>query len=162
MTFSIARERYTPLLNSPRNFDGIVSRFLASSVCSKVPVKAKAHKREGRGQSIRGGGVGGAPPPRNGFARCKVPHNVPLCNMEPALGPTSVTREIGLSSFAGILCWDGSTPVVQDPMRLRVLQAPLPSAALPGDGVGGFRPLAATERGDERRGDEQEHGRDEQ
>jgi hypothetical protein len=55
------------LLSSPRNFDGIVSRFLASRVCSKVPVKAKAHELEG-GQSIRGGGVGGAPPPRNGFA----------------------------------------------------------------------------------------------
>src|SRR5688572_24682595 len=36
------RERYTPLLSSARNFDGIVSRFLASRVCSKVPVKAKA------------------------------------------------------------------------------------------------------------------------
>src|SRR3954454_14514524 len=69
MTFSIARERYTPLLSSALNFDGIVSRFLASRVCSKVPVKAKAHvqQEEGVGQSIPGGGVGGAPPPGNGF-----------------------------------------------------------------------------------------------
>jgi hypothetical protein len=28
-----------------RNFAGIVSRFLASSECSKVPWKAKAHVR---------------------------------------------------------------------------------------------------------------------
>src|SRR3954453_19816162 len=89
MTFSIARERYTPLLSSALNFDGIVSRFLASRVCSKVPVKAKAHgAARGVDQSIPGGGVGGAPPPANGFALGKVPHFVPLCNIEPARRPT--------------------------------------------------------------------------
>ena len=80
-----------PLLNSALNFDGIVSRFFVSRLCSKVPVKAKAHvrSRSGRkGQSIPGGGVGGAPPPGNGFARGKVPHFVPLRNTEPALRPT--------------------------------------------------------------------------
>ena len=45
-------------------------------------------KRKG-GQSIPGGGVGGAPPPGNGFARGKVPHFAPLCNTEPAFRPTS-------------------------------------------------------------------------
>src|SRR5690242_5746651 len=54
----------------------MVSRFLASRLCSKVPVKAKAHvSREAGdgGQSIRGGGVGGAPPPRTGFAPATYP-----------------------------------------------------------------------------------------
>src|SRR5690349_22450470 len=50
----------------------MVSRFLASRLWSKVPVKAKAHE-SGEGQSIRGGGVGGAPPPRTGFASAKYP-----------------------------------------------------------------------------------------
>src|SRR4051794_18152417 len=70
----------------------MVSRFLASRLCSKVPVKAKAHvgSRSGRGgQSIPGGGVGGAPPPGNGFAKGKVPHFAPLCNTEPASRPTT-------------------------------------------------------------------------
>src|SRR3954467_4044823 len=76
----------------------MVSRFLASRLCSKVPVKAKAHvrSRSGRGgQSIPGGGVGGAPPPGNGFARGKVPHFVPLCNTEPASRPTSAHLDVG-------------------------------------------------------------------
>src|SRR4051812_41879767 len=111
MTFSIARERYTPLLKSARNFDGIVSRCLASRVCSKVPVKAKAHglsEREARrGQSIRGGGVGGAPPPRNGFAQGKVPHNAPLCNTEPARCPTRLSRSQQSGRFAGLLRLEG-------------------------------------------------------
>src|SRR3954454_24871830 len=115
MQFSIARERYTPLLNSPRNLDGIVSRFLASRVCSKVPVKAKAHvvsrSRRG-GQSTRGGGVGGAPPPRGGFARGKVPHIAPLCNTEPASRPTSLTcercRREKAACLRGIPMWEAS------------------------------------------------------
>src|SRR5690348_8295283 len=92
MTFSIARERYTPLLSSALNFDGIVSRFFVSRLCSKVPVKAKAHGESSRsgeeaGQSIPDGGVGGAPPSGNGFAHAtyptsphsatRNPHNVP-------------------------------------------------------------------------------------
>src|SRR5687768_14201219 len=102
MQLDIARDRYTPLLSSARNFDGIVSRFLASRVWSKVPLKAKAHESGRSGQSIRGGGVGGAPPPRNGFARGKVPHNAPLCNTELALHPTSSVRGPRSGLFPGI------------------------------------------------------------
>src|SRR5688500_11189993 len=35
--------RKTRPASAARNFDGTVSRFFASSVCSKVPWKAKAH-----------------------------------------------------------------------------------------------------------------------
>ena len=45
-----------------------------------------------RGQSIRGGGVGGAPPPRTGFARGNVPHFVPLCNTIVVIRPTKLER----------------------------------------------------------------------
>ena len=64
------RTRNTLPASAARNLAGTVSRFLASSECSKVPWKAKAHVRQMRRvvQSIRGGGVGGAPPPRTGFA----------------------------------------------------------------------------------------------
>src|SRR5690349_18620827 len=91
MTFSTARERYTPLLNSARNFDGIVSRFFVSRLCSKVPVKAKAHgeSRSGReaGQSIPDGGVGGAPPSGNGFADSKYPTSSHSATQNPLRGP---------------------------------------------------------------------------
>src|SRR4051794_31678475 len=63
------RTRNTLPASAARNRDGTVSRFLASSECSKVPWKAKAHVRWRREvQSIPGGGVGGAPPPGTGFA----------------------------------------------------------------------------------------------
>src|SRR3954453_2064540 len=88
-------QRSTPLTRKTgpascvRNFDGTVSRCLASSVCSKLPLKAKAHgvRREGV-ESIRGGGVGGAPPPRTGCSRGKVPHSAPLCNTTVVICPT--------------------------------------------------------------------------
>src|SRR5919206_4762548 len=62
--------RKTPPASAARKRAGTVSRFFASSVCSKVPWKAKAHEfqRGAEVESIRGGGVGGAPPPRTGFA----------------------------------------------------------------------------------------------
>src|SRR5215210_6772565 len=74
MQGSEPRTRKTPPASTARNFAGTVSRFLASSECSKVPWKAKAHVRaQGEVQSIRGGGVGGAPPPRTGFTRATYP-----------------------------------------------------------------------------------------
>src|SRR4051794_40655551 len=74
MHLSAPLTRKAPSENAARSLEGTVSRFLASRVCSKVPWKANAHVRQGEGgQSIRGGGVGGAPPPRTGFAASKYP-----------------------------------------------------------------------------------------
>src|SRR3954469_77683 len=68
------RTRNTLPASAARNLAGTVSRFLASSECSKVPWKAKAHIAGEEGvQSIPGGGVGGAPPPGTGFARGTYP-----------------------------------------------------------------------------------------
>ena len=52
MQCSIALDKNTPLLRSARNLDGIVSRFLASRLCSKVPVKAKAHVSSRSGREV--------------------------------------------------------------------------------------------------------------
>ena len=74
MQGSTPRTRNTPPASADRNLAGTVSRFFASSECSKVPWKAKAHVSDGaKVQSIRGGGVGGAPPPRSGFAHGTYP-----------------------------------------------------------------------------------------
>src|SRR5918992_30014 len=75
MQGSTPRTRNTLPASAARNLAGTVSRFLASSECSKVPWKAKAHVSGSwrRVQSIRGGGVGGAPPPRTGFASATYP-----------------------------------------------------------------------------------------
>src|SRR4051795_4292353 len=68
------RTRNTLPARAARNLAGTVSRFLASSECSKVPWKAKAHVGSEEGvQSIPGGGVGGAPPPGTGFANGTYP-----------------------------------------------------------------------------------------
>src|SRR5215207_5921068 len=68
------RTRNTLPARAARNLAGTVSRFLASSECSKVPWKAKAHIEGEEGvQSIPGGGVGGAPPPGTGFANGTYP-----------------------------------------------------------------------------------------
>src|SRR4051794_38818298 len=90
-------QRSTPLTRKTgpascmRNFEGTVSRCFASSVCSKLPLKAKAHvvRKEGV-ESIRGGGVGGAPPPRTGCSMGKLPHSVPLCNTNIVNRPTKL------------------------------------------------------------------------
>src|SRR5215203_1690311 len=90
-------QRSTPLTRNTgpascaRNFDGTVSRCFASSVCSKLPLKAKAHgvRESGGVESIRGGGVGGAPPPRTGCSSWKVPHFAPLCNTIVFIRPTN-------------------------------------------------------------------------
>src|SRR3954454_11104397 len=73
-----------------RNFDGTVSRCFASSVCSKLPLKAKAHvvRRFRVGvESIRGGGVGGAPPPRTGCAAGTYPTSPHSATQLPSFVP---------------------------------------------------------------------------
>src|SRR4051812_24025141 len=100
-------QRSTPLTRKTepascvRNFDGTVSRCFASSVCSKLPLKAKAHwvRREGV-ESIRGGGVGGAPPPRTGCSTGKLPHYVPLCNTNRVIHPTKLRTGPGSARFS--------------------------------------------------------------
>src|SRR3954469_21080399 len=103
----------TPSASDARNFAGIVSRFFASRVWSKVPRKAIGHRacpasppepnsRSGAANRIRrtaaarpasmdadrGGGVGGAPPPRS--AATLLPHNLPLRNSICTFSPTRV------------------------------------------------------------------------
>src|SRR4051812_3278130 len=175
MQLSIALERKTPLLRSARNLDGMVSRFLASRLCSKVPVKAKAHvrSRSGRGgQSIPGGGVGGAPPPGNGFARGKVPHFVPLCNTEPALRPTLPHLRCHASGEGGHLQQlRGGTVFMQVERRPACDAAARAIAgrlAVSGRVLAPWGtkweelPSACRERGDQRGGDQQQDRRDEQ
>src|SRR3712207_7512923 len=66
MQLLIARDRYTPLLSSARNFDGIVKRFFASRLCSKVPVKAKAaHVRSRSERELSRSGVAEWEEPRH-------------------------------------------------------------------------------------------------
>src|SRR5579884_1233273 len=88
-----------------RNFDGIVRRPLASSVCSKVPRKGvkAAHPPASRvlvkmaevrwvREGIRlnpGGWVGGALPPGLDLVCPTLPHSLPQCNPNPILPPTS-------------------------------------------------------------------------
>ena len=143
----MARERYTPLLKSARNFDGMVSRFLASRLCSKVPVKAKAHvDREAEaGQSIPGGEVGGASPPGSGFAQRKLPHFVPLCNTEPVPSPTLPHLGSEDAVLQG-LCWG---PILGGALQIARVNARLRFEGRFGAAVGRGRRIPSA-RGDSR------------
>src|SRR3954464_15838691 len=114
-------QRSTPLTRKTgpascvRNFDGTVSRCFASSVCSKLPLKAKAHwVRREEVESIRGGGVGGAPPPRTGCSAGKLPHYVPLCNTNVVIRPTKLEPSLESDRFSlqtrGFSRWVESGP----------------------------------------------------
>src|SRR4051794_28059036 len=74
----------SPELKSARKRAGTVSRFFASREYSAVPSKAIrwAHGKK----SDRGGGVGGAPPPRSGEAL--VSHSPPRSNPNRTKNPT--------------------------------------------------------------------------
>src|SRR3954463_2404604 len=125
-------QRSTPLTRNTgpascaRNFDGTVSRCFASSVCSKLPLKAKAHgvRESGSSESIRGGGVGGAPPPRTGCSVGKLPHSVPLCNTIIVIRPTKLEgspQSDGLSlQTRG---FPGGRSEAPNPVRRAVLRA---------------------------------------
>src|SRR5215208_5029422 len=73
-------DRTVPLANAARNRAGMLSRFFASSECSKWPRNANGHIPEK--SSDRSGGVGGAPPLRS-IGDSTVPHFLPLCNTIP-------------------------------------------------------------------------------
>src|SRR5579884_402164 len=96
--------RTTPPASAARNLDGIVSRCLASSACSKVPRKAIKAPPGHAGPSSRrrrrvlgsrvlvsraeaedpGGWVGGALPPGSSLhALPTITHSLPQCNPFP-------------------------------------------------------------------------------
>src|SRR3954447_11129393 len=124
--------RNTPPASAARNFAGIVSRFFASSECSKVPWKAKAHESKGV-QSIRGGGVGGAPPPRTGFATGTYPTSPHLATqLSPDL-PQNLsevrdrTRKRRISrAFGGGSRWGDPARVAHEPLQNADLHGVLP------------------------------------
>src|SRR3954471_19266393 len=129
-------------------------------------------REAGGGQSIPGGGVGGAPPPGNGFARGKVPHFVPLCNTEPALRPTSPHVRCRACGEGGDLQrLRGGTVFMQVERRPACDAAARAIAgrlAVSGRVLAPWGtkweelPSACRERGDQRGGDQQQDRRDEQ
>src|SRR5687767_11125795 len=75
--------RTVPLENAARNRAGMLSRFFASSECSKWPRNANAHVPEERVQT----GVAEWEEPRHSgqLRGATVPHSLPLCNTIPHL-----------------------------------------------------------------------------
>ena len=96
-----ARGRRPPA-RAARNFDGTVSRFLASSVCSKVPCEGQgAWVRRGRSVDPRWrSGRSPATPDRLRIG--KVPHFVPLCNTNRDLRPTLASPRSGRGRESGV------------------------------------------------------------
>ena len=92
-------QRSTPLTRNTgpascaRNFDGTVSRCFASSVCSKLPLKAKAHVQPMGGSRVDPRWRSGrSPATPTGCSSGKLPHNVPLCNTIVVIRPTNLER----------------------------------------------------------------------
>src|SRR5918994_521245 len=104
MQGSAPRTRNTLPARAARNLAGIVSRFLASSECSKVPWKAKAHVFLREGVSVDPGWRSGrSPATRDRLRSWNVPHSAPLCNTILVIRPTEVERGQVADAFVGVL-----------------------------------------------------------
>src|SRR4051812_12830289 len=111
MQRSTARTKTTRPASALRNLDGTVSRSFASSVCSNVPWKAKAH-----GVRVTGAGrseVAEWEEPRHpgpAVAWCCTPHRHTLQHLYPVLshcGPLKDTAMCQKGACAGGSEWDG-------------------------------------------------------
>src|SRR5687767_6967141 len=89
--------RTVPMENAARNRAGMLSRFFASSECSKWPRNANAHFPEERVQT----GVAEWEEPRHSgrLRDATVPHYLPLCNTIPHL---SVRRAVSRTAGAAV------------------------------------------------------------
>src|SRR3954452_5009633 len=88
--------RTTPEENAARNLAGMLSRFFASSECSKWPRNAKSlsvapHAADGGKDSARGGGVGGPPPLRSSDLGHRTPLHPTSQHISPP-GPSDAVQ----------------------------------------------------------------------
>src|ERR671933_519474 len=102
--------RNTFPLSAARNFDGTVSRFFASSVCSKVPWKAKAHVLHARESVDPRWRSGRSPATPDRLRNAKLPHFPPLCKTILVQCPTRVRfgpdADVGRGHLQRIRRWD--------------------------------------------------------
>src|SRR3954467_7522647 len=112
MHLSAPRTRYAPSLNAARSLEGTVSRFLASRVCSKVPLKANAHVRLAKESVDPRWRMGRSPATPDRLRNSKVPHFLPLRNTIIAIRPTG--RESDLRERAHSALRRGLTPAAGD------------------------------------------------
>ena len=117
MQCSIALDRKTPLLRSARNLDGMVSRFLASRLWSKVPVKAKAHVRSRSGREVSRSRVAEWEEPRHpGTAsqEAKYPTSPHSATQNPSSAPHRLVADASaLAKVADLRGLCGGTDFVQ-------------------------------------------------
>ena len=164
------------MLRSARNLDGMVSRFLASRLCSKVPVKAKAHVRSRSGREVS----------RSRVAEWEEPRHPGTASQEAKYptSPHSATQNphaphIGSSSCIGArskwpICGDFAVGRFSCRSAVVLQRRAAAAANCTRDCAfaGRLRPFggrsgrnwrsACRERRDQRRGHEQQHGGDEQ
>src|SRR5919199_621749 len=139
--------RNTRLESSARNRDGTVRRFFASSVCSKVPWKAKAHA-SGEGSVDPRWRSGRSPATPDRLRSGNVPHIAPLCNTHVVICPTRLERDARLGTVSvclqGLCCALGGRDAaaaragrVAGARPARVLAPEVPPAYPPWGRVGG-------------------------